>query len=830
MYSRIYHLFLPLLLFLVLSVEIIFAQSDGTEHEVRHDADRVSLLLDLTDSEKEWLIKHPVLRIAGPKAFPPFHFYDKNKSVQGMAADYMRLVFNQLHLEMDIQSNLPWPEVLQGVKKKSIDLIACTAKTKEREKYLLFSDPYMSFPLVIITRKDAPFVGGLEDLHGKIVSVVNKNSTYDWLVEKNVEITPHFVATPKDALLAVSLGRADANIENLAAASYIIQENGLTNLKIAGPTSFGNYELYISVRKDWPELVQILNKSLAGISASQHTEIRNRWLSVKYEHGIDKHQIVLWIGIISALGVTALIVFFLWNRSLERQIVDKKKAEKALHDQRAALTSIFRAVPVGIGVVVDRVIVKGNTRLFQITGYKEEELLNKNSRSLYLTQEEYDYVGENKYNQIAEYGTGTVETRWCRKDGSIIDVHLSSTPFDADDLTKGVTFSVLDITQQKQLEEDLRQSHKMEAIGTLAGGIAHDFNNILGIIMGYTELAKDSRNLLSSDKEYLNGILTATKRAKDLVNQLLMFGRKKDVAREMVSLEAVVHEVMKLLRSTLPVTIQFKVDSENNLPVIEADPTQIQQVILNLAMNAADAMAENGGILQVSLTRSLFEDEMINSEHLGPGHFIKMSVSDTGDGITAENLERIFDPYFTTKEISKGSGLGLSVTHGIVESHKGTIRVFSTLGEGTTFEVFWPAKDGVFDEEEKKENELLKGTERILFVDDEKLLVLLNKRRLEKLGYQVDTLTDSREALTLFQRNPQRYDLVITDMTMPEMTGDIMAQEMKKMRPDLPVILCTGYSHRITEEKAGEYGFSKFLHKPVEIEQMAVTLRQVLDK
>jgi two-component system, cell cycle sensor histidine kinase and response regulator CckA len=425
------------------------------------------------------------------------------------------------------------------------------------------------------------------------------------------------------------------------------------------------------------------------------------------------------------------------------------------------------------------------------------------------------------------------------KTGKLTDVHAVT--FTITDAGTGAPLFLanvsLDITERKRAEDErkkletqLVQSHKMEALGTLAGGIAHDFNNILSAIIAYTERGMQNASEPDKVRKNIDDVLKVTNRAKDLVKQILAFSRRTKHEFVQLKLDAAIKEPLKMLRALLPKTIEIR---QNFLASgrVMADSTQIHQVVMNLCSNAAQAMDEKGGVLEVSLNKvDIQEDTDALALDLPHGSYFRLSISDTGHGMTPEVLERIFDPYFTTKEKGRGTGLGLSVVHGIVKSHKGAITCKSMPGQGTTFEIYLP------EIEFKKEamtsrtgTPSLNGSERILFIDDEQILVKATKERLRYLGYRVVTRTSSVDALDLFQKHPEQFDLVITDIIMPVMTGDKLALEFMKIRPDIPIILCTGYSEHMNEEKAKELGVREFLMKPFEIEDLAKSIRKVLD-
>lgn len=420
-------------------------------------------------------------------------------------------------------------------------------------------------------------------------------------------------------------------------------------------------------------------------------------------------------------------------------------------------------------------------------------------------------------------------TKWDK--GGYLRYHL--TPIrNKDGQISGVQAIMENISDKKKLESQLTQSQKMEAIGTLAGGIAHDFNNILSAIMGYTELAVLGVPEKLPAKQNLQEVLKASHRAKDLVRQILTFSRQGEQERKPALIFPIVKETLKLLRASLPSTIEIrqKIDSETG--VIEANLTQIHQVVMNLCTNAAHAMKENGGVLEVSLVNVEMDiDTTAQHPDIHPGPNLRLTVSDTGIGIAPDLVERIFDPYFTTKKVGEGTGLGLAVVHGIVKSHGGIIKVYSEQGKGSTFHVYFPRIDGFQEITETQKVELLPmgDHERVLFIDDEQALVELGEKMLEHLGYEVTVRTSSIEALELFRNQPDRFDLIITDFTMPNMTGDKLAQEVMRLRPGLPVILCTGFSERISEMKAKALGIQEFVMKPFDLNDLAQTIRRALD-
>lgn len=383
----------------------------------------------------------------------------------------------------------------------------------------------------------------------------------------------------------------------------------------------------------------------------------------------------------------------------------------------------------------------------------------------------------------------------------------------------------------ERLQKQLQQAQKMEAIGTLAGGIAHDFNNILAAILGYAEMAKDDSPPDSSVARDLEKVLDAGLRAKELVQQILSFSRQADTQCIHVQPATIVNEVIKMLRSSLPSTITINSKIDSGTETIFVDPTRVHQIIMNLCINAFHAMEETGGTLDIFLRETVVDEKTVKQHELSgkSREYVQLTVRDTGQGISPEIKDRIFDPYFTTKGQGKGTGMGLAIVHGIIKSYGGFISIESELGKGTTVDVFFPIANKEVTDDEHSAQSLPAGSERILFIDDEEILAEMGRDILERLGYQVTVRTNSLTALETFQNQPEQFDVVITDQTMPGMTGTELARKMMLIRPDIPVILCTGYSSVVSEARAKSLGIREFALKPLSKKDIAALIRKVLD-
>ena len=468
-------------------------------------------------------------------------------------------------------------------------------------------------------------------------------------------------------------------------------------------------------------------------------------------------------------------------------------------------------------------------------GYSHQQLLKMSPLDISTAGEAA--LWPKRRQQLKKKGYIIYETVHRTKNGKLIPIEVSSRVIEFDEEPSVLTIA-RDISDRKeaekekaQLQSQLRHAQKMEAIGTLAGGIAHDFNNILQAIIGYTEITLFQINGQSKAKESLNEIIKACDRAKDLINQILSFSRKKEQKRKPLKISLIVKEVLKLLKASFPATIEIRQNIHPNSGTVEADPIQIHQIIMNLCTNAHHAMRDKGGTLEVILRPVELSASDGRISELVPGSYVELVVKDTGYGISADKIDRIFEPYYTTKEMGEGTGLGLAVVHGILKSYGGAVKVHSQSGKGAAFHVFFPrlAQEIKIIGTEEKEN-VLAGKEKILLVDDDQTIAYIVKQMLENLGYKVTPQYSSPEALEIFRSRPNYFDLVITDMTMPKMTGDILAQRINKIRPDIPIILFTGHGDMIAEEKAKTMGIQAFLMKPLQTRHLAHKIRDLLKK
>ncbi len=1116
------------------------------------------LKINFTTEEKEWINKNPIVKVGVGVAFPPYMWVEKENGkniFKGIVSDYLVKISERTGIEMKIELDIPFNEALSRGKDKEIDFFPCLSQTPERSKFLSFTGSYLSYPMVIITRENAPIIGSINDLNEKRIAIVKHLVVFSKIQNEyqNLNIDYIFTKTVDENLDAVSMGRADACIINLAVATYYTHKKGITNLKVAAPANMDGVQLSMGIRKDWAVFKNIVEKVLSSVTQEEKDSVSQRWIHMQYDFGINKTLVLKWSLGIGSLIVIIFVTFFVWNRRLQKVILGKEIAEKAYEESERMLTTLIGNLP---GIAYRCLNDHNWTMLYlsdgceNLTGYKASELLHNdqktysdlilpkfrqyvwneiqkslvNNRSFTLEYKIKDKIGNEKWvyekgistkqddegimilegfitditelkkaeeelyvneerlrlamqatrqswfelnlktwevstspefesivgsdagkspttyqgwidsihrndrsavlqcfsdclktgkisqmayrmmtrkrewkwiyssakvvtfdeNKLPVRMTGThmdITERmnalkqterlnrlnekllkhgdlaqklktitdevinifnadfariWMIKHGDLCEVechhaktnkgphvcrnrekclHLMASsgryihidgghrrvPFDcykigriaAGDESKFLTNDVCNdphvhdhewarilglvsfagyrllssdghiigvlalfskqrissemnaqienlvgttthIIQSAKAENEkaeiqvqLFQSQKMESIGTLAGGVAHDFNNILSSILGFSELALGGVEKGSETENDLHEIRMAGMRAKDLVKQILTFARQSDETVKPIQVDTIAEEVLKFLRSSIPATIQIS-ENINSDSFIMGSPTQVHQILMNLCANASQSMEIKGGILELSLN-DITIDKRSDISNLKFGEYIKMEVTDTGVGISPQNIDTIFEPYFTTKAVGEGTGMGLAVVHGIVESYGGKITIDSQLNKGTTFSVYLPITKKRKTYSTAKMSNLPSGNERILFVDDEAAIAKTGGRFLAQLGYAVTTRTSSIEALEMFRSKSQEFDLVITDMTMPNMTGDKLAVELIKIRPDIPIILCTGYSKTISEKNAADIGIKSFAYKPILQADLAKMARKTID-
>ncbi|WDP91596.1 MAG: response regulator [Desulfobacter sp.] len=557
----------------------------------------------------------------------------------------------------------------------------------------------------------------------------------------------------------------------------------------------------------------------------------------KFSHLVSPYD---GIDIIVVIAITALSVRILTD-NLVRSLQRAKRNEKALQESEDKYRNLVQYAPTGIYEfdMENLEFISVNDVMCEYTGYSKEEFLRLNPFD--ILSDDSKTTLENLINTVFSENPEELAAEYKIKGKNQREFWVLSNAkfFYEAGVPKRAMAVVHDLTDIRQSEEErhkletqLYQARKMEAIGTLAGGIAHDFNNILSGIIGYSQLAKNHVDNPQKAIRSIDQSLKGAKRAAELVQQILTFSRKTEYQKKPLCISFEINEALKLLRSTIPSTIDI-VKNLNSESMISADPGKIHQLVMNLCTNAYHAMKERGGRLTVILTEvDILGPKQSQNGDILPGKYVKLEVSDTGHGMGEKEIEKAFDPYYTTKQMGEGTGFGLAIVQAVVDEHDGHIEVKSDPGKGTRFYIYFPivTKDVEPADSSMEGPASLTGSERIMFVDDERPIREIAKESLENLGYEVDLSRNGFEALQAVKEDTSRFDLIVTDMNMPVMAGDVLTAELKSLNPDIPIIMCTGFGDTMTEEKAAALGISAYLGKPVEMVDLCQKMRQVLDE
>jgi len=515
-----------------------------------------------------------------------------------------------------------------------------------------------------------------------------------------------------------------------------------------------------------------------------------------------------------------------------RDISERVRAEAQAQEAQATLEGILRAAPIGMGMVVDRTFVWTNDTLQRMVGYSADELQGQSARMLYESDDEYARVGEVKYAEVSARGVGSVETRFARRDGSFIEIRLSSAPLHPGQLARGVIFTAQDITEQKALQQRVARQERLAAIGQLAAGIAHDFNNLLTGIMGFGQLLLGNPVLDQPAKEDIGVILSEAQRGARLVQQMMDFAGRSTRFMSIVSISDLLQEIMAFWRRTLPENIAISLQAEPGDNRVRVDPDQIQQMLTNLALNARDAMPEGGRLSVEVASLRLRPGDQPPLPEMGAGAWLRISVSDTGQGLSPEAVAHLYEPFFTTKGLARGTGLGLAQVYGIVRQHEGHIDVNTELGRGTTFTIYLPAEPPTSEPAPPPANpgtEAQGRGETILLVEDEPQVLNVAQRALQSHGYEVLVARDGQEALDLCAQGA-RFDLVISDMVLPQMGAGALYQALRQRDPHARMLVISGYPEGMAQSDLRAVGVSRYLGKPFTPLELAQAVRQALDE
>ncbi|MBU4185585.1 MAG: transporter substrate-binding domain-containing protein [Proteobacteria bacterium] len=787
----------------------------------------------LSQEERQWLIKHDgKIRYALLPNYPPIEFVDSEGTHKGVTSDYLRRIEQKLDCRFaKVQAN-SWYEIIEKAKQGEIDVIGSVHNTPERREYLTFTKSYLEIPNAIIVREKYHRPLTLEKMVGMKIVIVKGYASFSFIKNNHPKLIIEPVSDDLTGLQMVSFGRADAIITDLSVASYLIEKMKISNLRVAGTIDYA-WNITFASRKDWPILNNILEKGLAAIDQKERQAIYSKWVPFGYKDLFPRKKMLLYIAIILSITVGGIVLIFIWNRMLKRQVIqntvqlqreldERKRAEKAVLKSEEKYRAIFEYNP------IDSIFVDNEAKIVMYNLAKEK----LSARLPEIGDVMYkDYAGKHRINMFEEL----MECMRTGEQKEFLELkyedrflHIRISPF-----SEGAIITSIDLTETKNLHDQLRQSQKMEAIGTLAGGVAHDFNNLLTAILGYAELSLMDIRKDNPVREKIEEIKKAGNSAASLTRQLLAFSRKQIIKPVILDINEEISETEKMLKRMIGEDIEFLLVLEPELWRVYADPGQIDQVLMNLVVNARDAMPRGGKITietaNVEMDEAYFRGRGVECV---PGPYVMIAVTDDGTGMDEETLFRIFDPFFTTKEIGSGTGLGLSMVYGIVKQNNGYVWVYSEPGKGTTFKISFPrvAEDVVAGKEQEKFAGEISGSETVLIVEDDDALRNLAKNVLKKYGYTILEAENGEKALNVSETYEGSIHLLLTDVVMPKMSGSDLAEKLQSIRPETRVIYMSGYTDNAIVHHGVLAPGLNFIEKPFSPEGLARKAREVLDK
>jgi PAS domain S-box-containing protein len=825
----------------------------------------LNALTSRADEQGNVYINRPVLlQSASELDYPPFSIIKPDGSPDGFSVQLLDEVTKAVGLKVKFQVG-PWHEIKQALIEGKIDVLPLVSYSKERDKLLDFTAPYLRMHGTIFVRRNEDSIHDEADLKDKAVIVMEGDTAHEYAVKNN--LTTRLILTPtfEEAMRLLSSGKHDAVLIQQLVGYQILGKLNIDNVvdvenareqslkPAAKPMSGFEQKFCIAVTQGNRELLELLNEGLTiTIANGTYEALYNKWFGpILPKPEVSFSEILRYLAyiLIPILVIGALLMVRLLRRqvAVKTQALSLANAQLAESQERSALAMEFA----NDGLFdwnMETQEIYYSAVWKRLLGYQDHELPNDLAIWKQLTsREDFKRIQTMQKELITKQRDRfEIEFKMKHKKGHWVDIlSRANAVFDENGKAVRLVGTHMDITDRKKaeralkksmeekirLETALNQAHKMESIGSLAGGIAHDFNNILFPIVGMSELLLDDLEPDSVLRENVEEIFKAGIRGSELVKQILAFSRQSEHKMLPTRIQNILKEVLKLSRSTIPAYVEIDEDIQQDCGMVMADPTQIHQVGMNIITNAYHAVSEKGGRISVVLkqvNREVSGPDWIN---IKPGTYALLSISDNGHGMPEALIKKIFEPYFTTKEQGKGTGLGLSVVYGIIEDHKGAIKVDSEIGKGTTFKIYLPLMKQSDSVELINEPEaLIGGTEHILLVDDEIPILKLGSQMLEKMGYNVTSHYNGVEALKVFKADPGSFDLVISDMAMPHIAGDQLAADLKAIKPDIPVIICTGFSERIDNEKAAEIGIDGLLTKPLSRTAILKIVREVLDK
>ena len=778
----------------------------------------------------------------------PYTFVNQNGDPDGFSVDLIKAVAQEMGLKLKIHVD-SWDLARNALKDGSIDVLPMMAYSSERDRQFDFSVPHTIAYDAFFTKNDATKIRSLDDLRGKKIIVMKGDQAHDYLLSTEL-IGPEqlvLVDSLPDALRLLSSGKGDAALMPKLVGLIAAKNLKFSTLELS-PIVIEAYNRPFSfaVAEGNLALLERLSQGLSIVKTSdQYSNIYKKWFGALEPPGLSLRTVLKYIGGIILAFILIGSVLLLWSFSLKRQVAlrtmslgeeieERKQAQGELKESEAKFRSFAEQSLVGIYLISDDVFKYVNPKFAEMFGYSVDECLDNMHFPQLVHPEDLATVKEQVGRRVSgETKAVQYSFRGITKSGDTIHVEI----FGSFMVLRGeivATGTMLEITDRKQAEEkrkqlqaQLQQALKMEAMGTLAGGIAHDFNNLLMAIEGRASIMLMNKASSHPDFRHLKGIEENIESAADLTRQLLGFARGRKYEVKPTDLNEVVKKENRMFgRTKKEITIRGKYGKD--LWTVEVDRGQIEQVLLNLYVNAWQAMP-GGGELYLETENVALDETDVKPFPIEPGKYVKISVIDTGVGMDKATREKIFEPFFTTKEMGRGTGLGLASAYGIVKNHGGFINVYSEKGHGATFNIYLPASEKEVIEEEKPAGNTLKGTETVLFIDDENMIVEMAEELFEQLGYKVLTAGSGTAAIETYEKNKERIDMVLLDMIMPDMNGGETYDKLKEINPNVKVLLASGYSMNGTASEIMDRGCNGFIQKPFKMEELSQKLRGILD-
>jgi len=781
------------------------------------------------------------------KDSPPYVFINDQGEADGFSINLAKMIAEQQGVHMTLRE-APWSESRKALEQGQIDAVTTMGYSDHRAQSVDFSVPYLKDEFALFRHNGSPSIGTIADLQGKRVLVLRSGIEHDFLQQTAPEALPVLVDDWPEVLSQLADGKADYAMITKMAGLYFIKQLKLSELKQVPLADVDMTMWYaFAVKKNDRQLLEQLNEGMTHIQGSgQFDRLYQQWfgeLEPKTFASSEVLKTIAWILVIGA-GLFGLILVWslllkrqvkLRTLSLEAEIQERKQVESALRFSETRCRTMFMNAGIGISVVDQSGrFVSANPALCKMLGYNEKEIKTLSVHDITHTDDIPLMKSgfEGLFNYSDEYYHS--EQRFLDKDNEVVWGDSTGTVFrTGDDAAPLCVYIIKDTSDKKhsehvrdQLQQQLQQASKMEAIGQLTGGFAHDFNNILTGILGYADLAQvmcveDEESKLAV---YLQNITQAGERARDLINQMMTFSRHEVGTPILLEPIVMVKEVEALLRASLPATINISTKASLDTAPVYMDPVKFHRMLINLCINARDAM-QNRGEIHIAVNEVTAQDIACTScGQALTGSWVEVTVSDSGSGIKPELLAQVFDPFFTTKGVNKGTGMGLSVVHGLMHESQGHVVIDTRLGQGTTFRLLFPVgKESIGDTptiDSKKHSMASNKSGNIMVVDDEPHITSILYEYLSHQGYEVDVYSSGNQAMLGFKERPMHYDLVITDQTMPDTTGIDLAKQLYSISPELPIILCTGFIESLEEQNLKNIGIRSLLKKPISMSDL----------